>query len=241
MSRERLALARHDVATIVAAGESPRALLQRLASEDPVCLAEVVVGPRAPASPLLVSAALEVAPTLEGAIAPKALYQRLVALAPATRAEVLGLAAARHPLAAWLVPLSETVEGPLAGLVHLRATAQHPAFAWACQAHAEAGHTGGLIAAAASLQRPEPAAALAAAGLLDAAAQAIVRTLEAEPGSPVVAWAAAGWGPEVDRLLAACVRHLREGRTAAALAPWVHGLPRAGALLSAVSRALPAA
>ena len=205
-----------------------------------MCLAEVVVGPRAPASALLVSAALEVASALEGAIAPKALYQRLVALAPQTRPQVLALAAERHPLAAWLVRLSEAVEGEDAGLTHLQVTVAHPAFERACQVHAEAGHTEGLVAAAYALRRPEPAAALAAAGHLDAAARAVVRTLQVEPTSSVVAWAIAGWGPEADTLLSACVRHLPDAATARALEGWVDGLPHAASLLSAVRRALQA-
>lgn len=240
-TRERLAALRDELATELAAGRPPRALLQRLASEDGVALAELVVGPRAPASPALVEAALEVLPALEAAVAPKGLYQRLVGLTPATRGLVLAHAASRHPLAAWLVPLSEKVEGEEAGLVHLVAAAEHPAFAWACQAHATAGHRRGLIQATARLRRPEPAAALAAEGHLDAAAEAAVRLLELDPASPVVAWVGAAWGPDLDRLLVAAVRYLRDARTAAALAPWVDALPRARALLAAVGRALPPA
>ncbi|MCB9780334.1 MAG: hypothetical protein H6742_17345 [Alphaproteobacteria bacterium] len=238
MSRERLAALREEVARAVEDGHAPRALLQQLAGQDVMALAEVVVGPRAAPSPLLVSAALEVLPALEEAIAPKALYQRLVALAVETRAEVLTAAAERHPLADWLVPLSRKVEGTAAGTVHLRAVADHPAFERCCQAHAEAGHREGLVATAAALGRPEPAAMLALAGDADGAAEAVVRTLERAPDSAVVAWVGAAWGPGLDPLLARTVQHLRDGATAAALAPWLDGWPRAGGLLAAVRRAL---
>lgn len=238
-AKERLQQLREELAAELDRGEAPRALLQRLASEDWVALAELVVGPRAPSSPQLVEAALEVLPVLEQAIAPKALYQRLVALSTPTRATVLEVAAARHPLARWLIPLSETVEGAEAGWTHLRSTTEHSGFAWACQAHAAAGHVPGLVRASVELGRPEPAAALAAEGQADGAALAIVRMLEADLDSPVVAWVGAAWGPELDPLLSRTVRHLRDRRTALALAPWVDGLPRSSTLLSAVTPALP--
>ncbi len=237
--RARLEQVRAELNTLLDQGTAPTALLQRLASQDPVALAEVVVGPKAPASPKLVEAALDVIEALEGAIAPKALYQRLVGLSVATRGRVLALAAMRHPLAAWLVKLSETVEGVEAGRTHLAAVAEHPAFAWACQVHAEAGHHRALVQSAASLGRPEPAAALAAEGRLDAAAEAIVRSLESDPGSAVVTWAAAAWGPEAEPLLTAAVRFLRDRDTAQALQPWLAELPSARVALNAVLPALP--
>ncbi|NOY25556.1 MAG: hypothetical protein GXP62_06755 [Oligoflexia bacterium] len=240
MTHQRLDALRQEAALAIAAGTSPGELMQRLASQDPVALAELVVGPRAPASPLLVTAALDVLPALESAIAPKALYQRLVALAVETQHDVLRAAATRNPLARWLVRLSVTVEGDLAGLTHALVTAKLPVFARVCQLYAEAGHTPGLVQAAGRLGRCEIAGQLAAAGCREAAALAVVRTLEHSPEAPVVAWAVAGWGPESDDLLTACVRHLRDAPTAAALAPWVEG--RVGpvpALLRAVSLALP--
>lgn len=225
---------------MVAAGQAPRDLLQRLANEDRVALAEVVVGPRAPASPLLVAAALEVLPALEQTIAPKALYQRLVSLAVETRGDVLAAACQRHPVASWLVKLAEGVEGPLAGLLHIEATRSLSSFARVCQLHAEAGHQAALLEAAARLGRPELAGQLAAAGHLEAAAAAVIRCLERDPDSPAIAWAAAGWGPDLSALRLACVRCLRDARTARSLAGWLQGDARATALLSVVRPTLPA-
>ena len=239
MSRHALAEARSQVAALVADGQSPRDLLQRLANEDRVALAEVVVGPKAPASPLLVAAALEVLPALEQSIAPRARYQRLVGLAAASRADVLAAACQRHPVASWLVKLSEAVEGPLAGLAHLGATQGLSAFSRVCQLHAEAGHTDALLQAAAALGRPELPAQLAAAGHLEAAAAAVIRCLERDPASPAMAWAAAGWGPDLGPLRLACVRSLRDAKTADALAPWLVGDARATALLPVLRAALP--
>lgn len=240
MSRQALAQAREEVALHVARGQAPRDLLQRLANEDRVALAEVVVGPRAPASPLLVAAALEVLPALEQTIAPKALYQRLVSLAAETRGDVLAAACQRHPVASWLVKLAEAVEGPLAGLAHLEATSGLPVFARVCQLHAEAGHQAALLEAVTRLGRPELPAQLAAAGHLEAAAAAVVRCLERDPASPALAWAAAGWGPDLSPLRLACVRCLRDARTAQALAGWLIGDPRASSLLGVVRATLPA-
>ncbi len=237
--RQRLERLRAELAAEIAAGRRPDALLARLADGDGVALAELVVGPKAPASPLLVNAALTVLPALEAAIAPKALYQRLVGLSRDTATDVLEHAAARHPLARWMVKLSETVEGPAAGRIHLTSLHDHPALAWACQAHAEARHDRGLVAAASVLGLPEPAAALAAEGRADAAAEALVRTIERRPDSPVVAWVAASWGPDLESLLAGTVRFLRDRPTADALMPWLAAVPRAGAALAAVRPALP--
>ncbi len=238
--REALEAARAEAAALVQAGEPLEPLLRRLAERDRVALAEVVVGPRAPGSAALVRAALLVLPALEEAIAPKALYQRLVAHSTETAAEVLAAAIGRHPVASWVLRLSVAVEGPRAGLDHLQATQGLSSFPRVCQLYAEAGHDEGLIAAAALLARPELAAALAAAGRLEPAARAIVGTLAAVPDSPVLAFAAAGWGPDLEPLLLACVRNLRDARTADALAPWLRSFPRARALLLAVRPALPA-
>ena len=231
--REALEAARAEAAALVQAGEPLEPLLRRLAERDRVALAEVVVGPRAPGSAALVRAALLVLPALEEAIAPKAHSTE-------TAAEVLAAAIGRHPVASWVLRLSVAVEGPRAGLDHLQATQGLSSFPRVCQLYAEAGHDEGLIAAAALLARPELAAALAAAGRLEPAARAIVGTLAAVPDSPVLAFAAAGWGPDLEPLLLACVRNLRDARTADALAPWLRSFPRARALLLAVRPALPA-
>lgn len=245
-AREALQAARAEAEALVAAGQPLEPLLHRLAESDRVALAEVVVGPKAISSPALVRAALTVLPALEEAIAPKALYQRLLALSPETAPEVLRAAIARHPVASWLVRLSVAVEGPQAGLSHLLATQGLASFARVCQLYVEAGQDEALILTAGRTGRPEPAAALAVAALtapgrLDPAARAIIATLATDPRSGVLAHAAAGFGPDLEPLLQACVRHLRDARTAEALAPWLRSWPRPHALLLAVRPALPAA
>ncbi len=147
------------------------------------------------------------------------------------------MAAARHPAASWLVPLSRKVEvfGP--GLTHLLAAAAHPSFAAVCRAHAEAGHVDALVFAAGETGRAEPAAALLAIDL-DAALRAAGAALDRDPASPVLAHLAAAWGPEPDDLLVRLIPHLRSREAAEALLGRARHLPRTAATLRAVLRGM---
>lgn len=140
----------------VAAGQDPQPLLEALAARDPVALAELLVGPQAAKGAGPVRAALGVIGALEAKMAVNGLYRRLIDLAPEAGADVLSVAAARHPTAGWLGALSGRVEGALAGETHLRAAAAHPAFAALCWAYASGGHQRGLVAAATATGRPSP-------------------------------------------------------------------------------------
>jgi hypothetical protein len=229
--RERLDLSLHR-------GEDVTEILQDLASRDALALADLVVGPRSRASSGLISAALEVIEVLEGAVSPAGLYRRLLDLAGGAGPDVLEVAASRHPAASWLVHLSRRVEGSEAGATHLRIAAGHPAFTAACWAHADAGHIRGLICAAALTGLPEPAAALAAVGEVEAAAEAGVRALERTPESPVVATLAAAWGPDLTPILRSAVGHLRTRDSAHALRNQCAGYPAVAALLNTVARGM---
>lgn len=225
---------RATVAWHLERGESPEPLLRALAARDKLAVADVVVGPKAPRHPGLVRAALEVADVLEEAVSPGGLYRRLAELGAGAGTEVLREAAARHPVASWLVDLSARVEREHAGATHLLAIALHPQFHAACEAHAGAGHVLGLIDAAAQTGRAEPACALLRAGHVDAAATAAARALDADPACPVVAWLAAVWGPEPDPLVVKILPRLRSTDAVRALAQQAHGLPRSTELLRVV-------
>jgi len=229
--RERLDLCLHR-------GEDVTEILEDLAQRDPLALADLVVGPRSQPSAGLISAALGVVETLEGAVSPNGLYRRLMDLAGSAAPDVLEIAAQRHPAASFVVQLSRQVEGAEAGRTHLRAAAGHPSFTAACWAHADAGHWAGLIAAAGETGLPEPAGALAAMGQIDRAAEATVRTLERTPDSPVVATLAAAWGPDITPILRAAVGHLRTRDAAHALRNQSAGYPEVAALLNTVARGM---
>jgi hypothetical protein len=229
---------RAELAATVARGESPVDLLQALKEKNAVALADVVVGPQAVGGAAMARAALDLAPVLEQHLAPQGLYRRLVDLAGEAADEVLRLAAQRHPAGTWLVALSEKVEREGAGFVHLMAAQRHPSFTACCWAHAEAGHASGLVAVATETARPEPVAALLSAGHETAALEAAARVLERDPRSPVIAWLAAVWGPDIDALLVRIVPHLRTSDAVRALAATSAAYPRASALLEVVGRGL---
>lgn len=227
---------REEIEQIIAAAhavEDPAPLYAMLAATAAVALAEVACGARAPGGEAHVRAALGHIELLERQLTPRGVYPRLVELAPNVAPEVLRVAAERHPAAGWLVKLSRKVEGPHAGTVHLVAAAAHPAFAQACAAHAEAGHSLGLLAAAAATGRPEPAAALL---VLDVAlaVRAAAAALGARPQSAVVAHLAAVWGPEPDALVARVVPQLRTRTAAEGLLAQARHLPHTSRLLRAV-------
>ena len=236
--RRDLALVRDAITAQLRAGASPVPLLEAVGERDPLALVDLVMGPQAPRGADAVRAALAVAPLLESTVAPLGLYRRLLDLGPDAGPDVLAIAAARHPAASWIVALSARAEGDDAGRIHLRAAADHPAFAAAAWARAAAGHRRGLVAAAGDLGRPEPAAALAAAGAAAEAAEAAVRTHEADPACPVVAWIAAAWGPDLDPLRCHARSHLRTASAASALVGPTATFPVASARLAALRRAL---
>lgn len=212
-------------------------LLAALAADHPMSLAEVACGPRSPGGDVLIRAVLPHVAVLEKTLSPRGCYPRLADLAGDAARSVLAAAATRHGAASWLVALSRRIEGDLAGATHLFAAADHPGFAAACQAHAEAGHVEGLVLAAGATGRPEPAAALLP---LDrpAALRAAGAALDANPDTPVVAWLAAVWGPEPDALIARMVPHLRKRAAAVALRRWCAHLPRTRGLLDVVIRGM---
>ncbi len=227
---------REEVEEILRAARAvvdPVPLYLMLAEKSPLALAEVACGARAPGGPDHVRAALGHAAALERQLTARGVYPRLVELAPEIGAEVLHVAAERHPAAAWVVKLSRKVEGAGAGLIHLVAAANHPGFAQACVAHAEAGHAAGLFAAAGATGRPEPAAALLALDV-PLAARAAAAALGASPASAVVAHFSAVWGPEPDALLVRLVPHLRTRAAAEGLLSQARHLPHTARLLRAV-------
>jgi hypothetical protein len=226
------------LATVRDAGGHPLGpLFAALARKDPVALAEVVCGPRAPGGAAVARAALPHAALLEAQLSPRGLYPRLLDLAGEAAPEVLAVAAARHPAASWLVPLSRKAEAFAVGITHLIAAANHPAFAAVCVAHAEAGHVDGLVFAAAETGRAEPAAALLALDV-GAALRAAGAALDRDPASPVLAHLAAVWGPEPDALFARLIPHLRGRAAAEALLRRARHLPRTTDVLRAVLRGM---
>ncbi|MES2639214.1 MAG: hypothetical protein V4850_07010 [Myxococcota bacterium] len=212
-------------------------LFAALATKDPVALAEVVCGSRAPGGATVVRAAFPHVAALEATLSPRGLYPRLLDLAGEAATEVLALAAARHPAANWLVPLSKKAETFAVGLTHLMAAAPHPAFAAVCRAHADAGHVDGLVFVAAETGRAEPAAALLGVDL-GAALRAAGAALDHDPTTPMLAHLAAAWGPEPDLLVVRLIPGLRSRAAAEALLASARHLPRTAATLRAVLRGM---
>ncbi len=236
--RKDMSLIRERLSLQLTRGEDVAPLLADLAIRNPIALADLVVGPRAQHDTGLVRGALTVIEPLEQALAPNGLYRRLVALSKETQMEVLQTAARRHPTGSWLIELSRKVEGQDAGMTHLSAVAGHPSFTAACWSHAKAGHLPGLIAVAHATGLPEPAAALAVHGHLDACAIALVRTLERTPESPVVSMIAAAWGPDPSPILMKAIGHLRSRKVALALQTQTRGYAQYTSLLKSVIQAM---
>ncbi|MDP2305780.1 MAG: hypothetical protein Q8P18_07110 [Pseudomonadota bacterium] len=226
------------LATVKGAGDRPlQPLFAALAAKDPVALAEVVCGSRAPGGASVVRAALPHVGVLEAALSPRGLYPRLLDLGGEAAAEVLALAAARHPAASWLVPLSKKAETFAVGLTHLMAAAAHPSFAAVCRAHADAGHVDGLVFVAAETGRSEPAAALLGVDV-GAALRAAGAALDHDPTTPMLAHLAAAWGAEPDALIMRLIPGLRSRAAAEALLASSRHLPRTASTLRAVLRGM---
>ena len=236
--RRDMGLIRDRIAHLLDNGDDPAPTMADLASRNPIALADLVVGPKAIRHDRWASAALVQAEALEKALAPSALYRRLIEVVPDSAGQVLETAVRRHPGAQWVVALSRRVEGQQAGAVHLAATAGHPSFAQNCWSHASAGHLPGLVDAARTTGRPEPAAALAAHGHLDAAGHAVVATLHTDSDSPVVAVVAAAWGPDPEPVLRCAIPHLRSTEVASALRRQCAGFPSLERFLEIVIEAM---
>ena len=236
--RRDMGLIRERIESALSSGEDLSATLADLAARNPIALADLVVGPKAPADPHWVRAAITVIDTLEASLATGGLYRRLVSLSEETRTAVLKTATRRHPTATWLVALSREVEGKQAGQTHLLACINHPSFTQNCWAHAAAGHLPGLIAVASQTGRPEPAAALTGTGHLEAAGLALISTLIRSSESPVVAMMAAAWGPDLVPVLHRALPQLRSRRVAIALLAQVRGYPEFSTLLKTVIHAM---
>jgi hypothetical protein len=221
--RRDLVLIRERIEQQLRRGHDPAETVHDLATRNPIALADLVIGPRAPRDPRWIQAALGSIDVLEEALPPNGLYRKLVALCPELQTDILEMAARRHPAAGWLIELSRNIEGQQAGLIHLTASAGHPSFTQNCWSHAAAGHLPGLIAVASQTGLPEPAAAIVAHGHLEAAAIAMVRTIDCAPDSPVVAMVAAAWGPDMVPVLRKMLPHLRSRSTAIALAHQANG------------------
>jgi len=221
--RRDLVLIRERIDLQLRVGDDPTETVRDLASRNPIALADLVIGPRAPRDPRWIRAALESVAVLEEALSPYGLYRKLVALCPELQTEILKIAARRHPAAGWLVELSRAIEGQQAGFIHLSACSGHPSFTQNCWAHAAAGHLPGLIAVATQTGLPQTAAALVAHGHLDAAGVAMVRIIERAPDTPVVAMVAAVWGPDPVPVLKKTLPHLRSRAVATALAQQSNG------------------
>ncbi len=238
--RRELPLVRAELVRLAQAGEPVAASVRLIAQREPVALVELLVGPRAVSEPAVVRAALGEVAVLEEAVAPKSLYRRLGELNPVTGPDVLAVAISRHPDAPWLIGLAQKLEGADFGRAPLRALADHPDFAARCVAYAEAGARASLVVLAGELGRIEPLEALFAVDALAEAQQAALAVLRAHPEQPVVAWLAALYGPEVDRLVERLIPALREAAAVRALHRQSADLPRSSRKLAALARALPA-
>lgn len=229
---------RRELSEMMAAGQPVDVLYSALAARDLVALTDLVVGPQALKGPAAAQAALGVLEKLETAVSPSGLYRRLLDVDPGSGAAVLRAACQRHPKASWLVALSDRVEGPSAGLIHLLASTDLPSLGWACQVHIRAGHVRGLVAFAGESGRVEPVLTLLISGPLEATAEAAVRALEASPRTPIIETLAAVWGPDMDPLLCRMLPHLRSAATARLLEPYAEGFPVFAQRYAVVRRAL---
>ncbi len=207
-------------------------LFRALATEHPMALGDLVVGPKALEGSVAVRQALGELDALEEAVPAGGLYQRLANLGAASRCDVLEAAVTRHPRASWLIRLSETIEST-PGTVHLAATSHEPWFASICQAHAQAGHLGALHQLASTGQF-HPVIGLLKAGHLPESQDAGAAALQADPESPLVAHISALLGPQTDTWLKGMICRLRSLESAEALYRSSQPFPHTFKLLSAV-------
>ncbi len=208
-------------------GRDTRALWHALAELDTVATAELAVGPRAPSDANLVAAALDVVHALEEVVAPSGLYARLASLAPSLGAQILQVAASRHPAATWIARLARFEERP--GAAQLAAAGDD--LAGVTRAVARSGGVRALVHYAAEHGRLEPALALLRTGDLDGCARAAAAALEANPAVALVPDLAAVWGPDLDAVLVRVVPHLSGASARRALAMACTDFPGTRALL----------
>ena len=156
-------------------------------------------------------------------------YDALCRDAGQDAAEVLLVAARRHPAASWLLDLAERYE-TVPGRSQLLAAADHASFqvvAWAC---AMRGFLDALVEGGA-LGRPETAAALLAHGHADEAVESAARALAVDPTCTVVAWLAAVAGPGAEEVVVRLVPRVRSRDAALALEAQLGPFPSTRRLL----------
>jgi hypothetical protein len=208
-------------------------VLRALAAADRVSVAELLVGPRARVDPSMTRAALAVVDVLEPTISPSALYRRLADLAGEANMEVLAMAVSRHPDAEWLTKLSARIEGPWAGLTHLRASAHRASFDRVCGAYARLGARLALVEVGGETGSGAPLAALVRVNDRDGVIACLVALLDHQPDVPAVPLLAAVWGPELDPVLSEAVPLMGSTVGLRALAQQGRAYPAMSALVGA--------
>jgi hypothetical protein len=217
-------------------GHDLGALYAALAAQAPMALLDLAMGPKALSGTAAVTAALDVLPQLSQAASPMAVYRRLGDLAPELRPALLQSAAAAHPLAKWVVKLSQDHD-PV-GAVHLAACHDHPGYAEVCARYARAGHLPALVGECRA-GRPEALAALLAADATDAALDGAGALLEAHPTVRVVPWVFAACGPRAAQsFLHRLVPRLRSAQAAQGLRADLGPHPATQRLLDLVLRGM---
>lgn len=215
-------------------------LYTALATEHPIALCELCVGPRAMRGAIAVKQALRFATSLEDSMQPKALYRRLVELSIGddespdldTALMVLDEASRRHPGASWVLPLCEKFE-ETPGEAHLRNALESELFEAVCWEHAKVGHTKALHKLS-SEGHIECAAAILSTGNEDLAIKAAGAAINHSWEAPVVPWFTAIAGPKADRLLMKLIPYIRSGQAARAIHAQSEPLPNTYNLLSNV-------
>ncbi len=215
-------------------------LYSALATEHPIALCELCVGPRAMRGSEAVKQALRFATALEDSMQPKALYRRLVELSTTnedspdveTALAVLDEASKRHPGASWVLPLCDKFEA-IPGEAHLTNSIGSGSFEAVCWAHAKAGHMKALHMLS-SQGHIECAAAILSTGREDLAIKAAGAVINHSWEAPVVPWFTAISGPKADQILLKLIPYIRSGQAARAMHAQSEPLPNTYKLLSLV-------
>jgi hypothetical protein len=215
-------------------------LYSALATEHPIALCELCVGPRAMRGSVAVKQALRFATALEDSMQPKALYRRLIELSITkedspdveTALMVLGKASMRHPGASWVLPLCEKFED-IPGEAHLTNALDSESFEAVCWAHAKAGHIKALHNLS-SQGHIECAAAILSTGREELAIKAAVAVINHNCEAPVVPWFTAISGPKADQILLKLIPYIRSGQAARAMHAQSEPLPNTYKMLAIV-------
>ncbi len=176
-----------------------------------------------------VRARLDAAASVRKPVEAGPLYDALCRDAGSDAAEVLLVAARRHPAASWLLDLAQRYEA-VPGQAQLEAAVDHASFqvvAWAC---AMRGFLDALVDGG-SLGRPETAAALLAHGYRDEAVESAARALGVNPTCAVVGWLAAVDGPGAEDVIARLVPRVRSRDAALGLDAQLSPFPSTRRLL----------